>query len=59
MKEAEKYPARESSVIEAPAVKLSLNAAIPPAVAKRFGESMGLYDHPEHSFRMYATIALG
>jgi len=59
MKEAEAKSARESVVIEPAAIKLSISKPVPDEVAKRFGESMGLYDRPEHSFRMYAAASLG
>jgi len=60
MKEAEQHPARESNVIGASqVVNVSIDDPIPPALVRRFGESMGLYDQPEHTFRMYATVALG
>lgn len=61
MKTAEKkfQSAKESVVVEPSVVTLSIHSPIPAELAKRFGTSMGLYDRPEHKFRMYAAVALG
>lgn len=61
MKTAEQqHPsAKVSVVVEPSVVTLSILNPIPAELAKRFGTSMGLYDHPEHKFRMYAAVALG
>ena len=59
MKEAETNSAGEGVVIEAPVIDLSIGSPIPSELTKRFASSMGLYDRPEHPFRMYAVAALG
>lgn len=57
MKEA--VPTAPDTVVrDATVVTLSIKDAVPAEIAKRVGEHMGLYDRPEHPFRMYAA-ALG
>lgn len=59
MRKAEEQSARESNVIEAVAIPLSVAAPVPAEIAKRAGESMGFYDRPANPFRMYASVLLG
>ncbi|MBZ0134600.1 MAG: hypothetical protein K8D98_01610 [Rhodanobacter sp.] len=61
MKQADKQheAAKDEVVVRKGVVTLSVNAPIPPELARHAGESMGLYDRPEHPFRMYAALALG
>ena len=59
MQEAEIHSAAEGVVIEAPVIDLSISKPFPSELTKRFASSMGLYDQPEHSFRMYAVAAIG
>lgn len=44
---------------DAPIITMSVDDPVPVELARRVGESMGLYDRPEHPFRMYAAAALG
>jgi len=59
MKEAVKHDAASTVVRDAPIITMSVSEPVPAELARRVGECMGLYDRPEHPFRMYAAAALG